>query len=214
MLDQNYKDLQTIAQEFQLSDSQIELMRTFVTLLEIWNNRLNLISKNDVGKIGGKHIYESLLYYYGFSEKNVQSVLDLGSGAGFPGIPLKIAYPNLSIVLVESRRQKALFLREALDKLKLQGLEIVCERAENLPPGNYDVVTARAVSTLSNLWKWSSHLLKVGGRLVTIKGDSCGDEITQLEAWAGNSKIKTVSDDRLPSDKKLIIITKVSVQEK
>lgn len=156
----------------------------FVDLLQRWNRRTNLISRSDGHQIITKHIADSLA----FLKLNVlhpsQNILDFGSGAGFPGLILKIVAPELQINLLDSKRMKVLFLREAIATLDLRDVNVLLLRVEELSrdPDHdlYDVVLARAVASLVTLWTGSIPLLRPGGYLLAQKGGDLHDEVSQL----------------------------------
>lgn len=115
----------------------LQLFQSYVALILAWNARGNLISRGDESRIVRRHVVESLACLpfvdrFSVTKGTPTSLLDLGSGAGFPGIPLKIVRPGLSIVLLESRRMRTLFLRKAISDLRLQGIEVWNARAEQL----------------------------------------------------------------------------------
>jgi 16S rRNA (guanine527-N7)-methyltransferase len=194
---------------------EFNLFSRYVNLVEDYTDRVNLISAGDVPRIVSKHIQESLLFLHVASLSNQIVVLDLGTGAGFPGIPMKIMNPGIRMTLVDSTRKRCLFLSEVVEELHLTGVDIVCDRVENLSlPGyydKYDVVVARAVADLSRLWKWSQPLLKWGGKLITLKGGSLEKESGKFqEIFTAEQRIKPFpKNDLFPeSDKKFVIIQK------
>jgi len=125
----------------------------YLKLLLEWNARTNLISKNDESKIIERHFFESILLTKLLSEENVRYLLDFGSGAGFPGIPVKIMLPAVSTALVESKRIKSLFLSKVIDELNLYKTEVFNLRAETLARNpvykkKFDLILSRAVYSL------------------------------------------------------------------
>ena len=170
----NKNSLLELAKDVNLSTRQVDQMTAYVELLEVWNTRTNLISRQDADRIVSRHVRESLWFCQPRVVKTARSVLDLGSGAGFPGLVMKIYLPALKMTLLDSRRMKAVFLQEAVARLGLQDTEIVCDRAENLarqaPPPEFDLITCRAVSKLEQLWAWAAPLLRTGGELAALKG--------------------------------------------
>ena len=180
---ENKKSLARLSQEFFLSDLQGGQFQCFVELLESWSSRTNLVSKNDVARLASKHISESLEIERLSLLSGKKRILDLGAGAGFPGVPLAIVNPNRLFVLLDSRRKKTLFLQEVADECSLTNIAIVCDRVENYGasfPDQYDVVVSRAVASLDVLWKWSVPILENAGCLIAIKGGDVQDEVSQL----------------------------------
>jgi 16S rRNA (guanine527-N7)-methyltransferase len=152
-----------------------------------WNRRINLISRGDESHIVTRHFLESmgLLFVTHFPEGC--RVMDLGTGAGFPGIPMKLVRPDLRLVLVESKRRKARFLREMVQTLGLHGVEVVLGRVECLGTtlGTFDFVVSRAVADMLTLARWSrGFLVSTGGKLISIKGCGVVEELGAVQAEA------------------------------
>lgn len=165
---------------------QIEQLQKYITLLLEWNQRINLISPNDEDRIAERHILESLAVLSAWPFPENTSVLDLGSGAGFPGIPLKIMRPDLTMTLLESRQKKTLFLGAAVRELLLPNCRVVNARAEDLVKTSgekFSIVIARAVADLKTLWNWSKPLLTKGGVLLAMKGGELGEELQTLKKF-------------------------------
>ena len=157
-----------------LSGVQAAQFYRYEALLRSWSERVRLVSRGDRDKIRERHFIDSLRVTP-FLPGGAISVLDLGSGAGFPGVPVKIARPEVNVVLLESARMKGLFLNHLVGKLELDGLCVLTERAEAARErveqrGRYDIVTARAVGSLPMLWRLSSGFLKRDGELFALKG--------------------------------------------
>jgi len=171
MFQENQADLAHFCQWSGVSAQQASALAQYVKLLEKWSQRTNLISLRDQRRLVRRHITDS----FAFSQIAVippgVSVLDLGSGAGFPGIPLAILREDLQITLLDSKRMRTLFLREVVEHLRLAHARVLCDRVEALDgQGSFAVVTARAVAAVEQLWEWSWPLLQPGGRLVIQKG--------------------------------------------
>lgn len=169
--------------DFRLDDYQMQQFGIYLDLILQWNQKAGLISPADEERLIKRHIVESL----GVLSTNLlqpsSQILDVGTGGGFPGIPLKIAMPSLHMTLLDSRRMKMLFLQEVLRVLSLENLHIVHERAEKVSAKlaqKFDFVVARAVTDLETLWTWSLPLLKKGGSLIAQKGGDLNAEINQL----------------------------------
>ena len=139
-----------------------------------------LIGPREVERLWERHLLNSAAVAAAIPDG--AGVLDVGSGAGLPGIPLALARPDLRVSLVEPLLRRATFLTEVRHALGLDRVEVVRSRAEDLPRGATDVVVARAVAPLPRLLGWTLPLLRPGGRLVAMKGRSAKDE---LEAAAG-----------------------------
>lgn len=183
---------------FKLESAQLESLAAYVDLIIKWNSKVRLISSSDEARIVKRHIIESLVLHSVQRIPSGAAVLDLGAGAGLPGIPLKIADPTLRMALLDSRRMKALFLEEAVRVLKLPETHVVHDRAEKIAEkfaGKFDVVVARAVSSLYNLWQWSSPVLKKGGELLAQKGGDLSKETGELLAAFPKLKIEKLEYD-------------------
>jgi len=165
------------------ASKQIEQLQKYIALLLDWNQRINLISPNDEERIAERHILESLAVLSAWPFPENASVLDLGSGGGFPGVPLKIMRPDLAMTFLESRQKKALFLNAAVQALKLSNCRAVNARAEELTKERFSIVIARAVADLKTLWKWSRPLLVSGGALLAMKGGELNDELQILKKF-------------------------------
>lgn len=160
-------------------------LQTYLRTLLEWNRRTQLISRHDEANLVNRHVYESIVPLILIQVPANAKLLDLGSGAGFPGLVLKIVRPDLRLILLESQRRRALFLRHVIQKLPLSDAEVVCARAEQVADrpeyvGRYQMVTARAVADLSRLWEWSQPLLAPGGQLVAYKGGNVTTEVERL----------------------------------
>jgi 16S rRNA (guanine527-N7)-methyltransferase len=165
----------------------IGLFEQYEELLLRWNQKMNLISKKDEARIVPRHFLESIGFAVAFHFPPDARVIDLGSGAGFPGIPLRLIRPDLKLFLIESKSKKARFLETVVRDLSLSGVEVNCARVENIRAeiDPVDVVVSRSVASLSVLLKWSRRLLKQKtGVLVTVKGKGLEEELIQLRKAA------------------------------
>ena len=193
----NFENLnRDLPEHFKLDLTQHQLFTTYLNELLLWNRRIRLVSPTDEQKLVTRHIVESLaLTENEFFPKKSGTVLDLGSGAGFPGLPIKIFKPSLKLILVDSKRMKALFLKNVVRKLNLNNIQVVGDRIENLQTthaNKCDCVIARAVSTLKKLWQWSHPLLNKNGWLLAQKGGDISDELEELRAGYPEVVIKEI----------------------
>jgi 16S rRNA (guanine527-N7)-methyltransferase len=150
----------------------VEKTLIFLGELDKWSARISLISKGDQGHILERHFVESLQYLKGIKDTN--QLIDIGSGAGFPGIPLKICFPEIKMVFVESQRKRAGFLESALRTMNLQNYEVVNERAEELNAKKeyqqaFDVATFRSVASLDECLGLGAPFLKNEGKILIKK---------------------------------------------
>ena len=146
-----------------------------------------------------------------------QTVADIGSGAGLPGIVLAACRPDLSVVLVEPLLRRATFLSEVVDQLGLTGVEVRRARAEELTGLGADAVTARAVAPLDRLAGWALPMLRPGGRLLALKGERAAEELadagTALEqAGAAHAEVVDVGDEALSTAARVVVVTRRLVE--
>jgi len=175
-----------------LSRSQLSALDLYERELSDWNTRFNLTAIRDPQEIHIKHFLDSLTCLLALRESNVGRLIDIGTGAGFPGIPLKIIYPQMQLTLVESVGKKAEFCRHVVNILDLKAVEVIQERAEILgqDPSHreqYDWAVARAVAILPVLAEYLLPLVRVGGRMLAMKGDS-----GPVEAHAAERALKVL----------------------
>ncbi len=164
-----------------LSPSQVNALSLYERELADWNARFNLTAIRDPKEIHIKHFLDSLTCTMAISEGNVGRLIDVGTGAGFPGIPLKIIYPKMQLTLVDSVGKKTEFCRHVVKILDLRTVEVVQERAENLGHNSayregYDWAVARAVAILPVLAEYLLPLVRVGGSMLAMKGESAPAE--------------------------------------
>ncbi|MBT5472433.1 MAG: 16S rRNA (guanine(527)-N(7))-methyltransferase RsmG [Nitrospina sp.] len=148
---------------------QIELqIQSYLDLLVKWNQKINLTSEKLPQDILSRHVFDSLQYVRVLSVTD--RLMDIGSGAGFPGIPIKIVYPRTTAVLVESQRKRCSFLEAAAHKLNLENTTVINERAENISiPSKIDTVIFRAVSDIKSCLSLAVRFLRIDGRVVLKK---------------------------------------------
>lgn len=184
--------MQKLTQEFQtltglqLKPAQIRAMNLYSQELEQWNQRYSLTAIQDPEKVRVKHFLDSLSAYLALRGTALERVIDVGTGAGFPGLPLKILCPQIQLTLVESVGKKAEFCQHIVDRLELEGVEVIQERAETVGQSSshrerYDWALARAVAVLPVLLEYLLPLVRVGGRVLAMKGESALAEAHQAE---------------------------------
>ena len=168
---------------FELSDKQINQLDTFYEMLIEKNKVMNLTAITEFDEVLVKHFADSLSICTIIPD-DVKSVCDLGTGAGFPGIPMAIAYPDLQFTLIDSLNKRIKFLQEVVDALGLTNVTLVHARAEEagrnkLYREQYDLVVSRAVANISTLSEYCLPLVKVGGYFISFKSGDIEDEIKQ-----------------------------------
>ncbi|MEO6264963.1 MAG: 16S rRNA (guanine(527)-N(7))-methyltransferase RsmG [Luteimonas sp.] len=179
----------------------------YLALLDRWNRTYNLTAIRDPRAMVGKHLLDSLAMHPFVASG---TLADLGSGAGFPGIPLALAQPGLRITLVESNGKKARFLREAVRTLQLGNARVAEARIEALDePGAYDAITARALATLPLIVALGGHLLKPGGRLLAMKGARPDAEIAALPPGWQVASVHPLTVPGLAAERHLVVVGRV-----
>ena len=177
-----------------LTSKQLEQLDKYYHLLVSWNEKINLTSIIEEKDVYLKHFYDSLTLSKVIDLNKPLTLCDIGTGAGFPGIVLKIVFPTLSITLVDSLLKRINFLNTVINELKLTNIKAIHTRAEDFAKTNknsFDIVTSRAVSSLSNLLVYSMPLLKKDGVFLPRKAN-CEEEIEEIN----NKKIKITRIER------------------
>jgi 16S rRNA (guanine527-N7)-methyltransferase len=163
-----------------LAPAQVDALGTLLDELADWNTRMNLTAIKDPAEAVDKHLLDSLAL---LPHLRGLAVADVGSGAGFPGLPLAIADPDRRFVLIESTGKKARFLSHMVARLDLPNVEVVAQRAESYRPRRpFDCVVARALGPLAEFVRVAGHLAGRGGRLLAMKGKVPEAEIQGLPA--------------------------------
>ena len=165
-------------------DNQVHKIREYIALLLQWNRSLNLTSITTAIDVVGRHFGESM-YIGKILPVDKCRLVDIGTGAGFPGLALKIAYPSLKVDLVESNKKKSVFLAEVIRSLELEDVDIYANRYEEMRPEAFsaDVITCRAVGNFKGVLRWSSDALSDGGHLVLWVGAEDSTQIMQIAGW-------------------------------
>lgn len=171
----------------QLTQEQLAAFERYKAELIEWNSRFNLTAIRDEVGIEIKHFLDSLTCILAFDPSNPpRSLIDIGTGAGFPGIPLKIIYPHLRLTLVESIQKKAGFCQHIVEAIDLRQVTVLAERAEEVGQEpkhreSYDVATARAVAPMPTLVEYLLPLVHIGGMVIMQKGENAPAETQQCE---------------------------------
>jgi 16S rRNA (guanine527-N7)-methyltransferase len=189
-----------------------------------WNKKFNLTAIRDTESIRTKHFLDSYSCVLAWEATPPHRLVDIGTGAGFPGIPLKIIYPNTQVTLVESVGKKAMFCQHIIRVLGLEGIEVIQSRAEDFGQKpehreSYDWAVARAVANLNILSEYLLPLLKVGGHMLAQKGESAPAEAQAAEKAMKllGGKLKQLIPVRLPGipdDRYLVVVDKVAATPK
>lgn len=200
-----------------LSDENYARFSRYADLLVEWNEKINLTAITDPAGITEKHFLDSVLPYEWVDTPNGASVIDVGTGAGFPGIPLKIMRDDIRLTLLDSLNKRINFLNTVCSDIGVTA-ECIHGRAEDMGTSQlrekFDVATARAVARLSVLCEYCLPLVKVGGVFVALKGSSGIDEIKDAENAIKKlgGKLETVKEYCLPcgDGRTLVVVKKVA----
>ena len=188
---------------------QLQQLEKFYRLLIEWNQKINLTRITEKEDVYLKHFYDSLTIVKEIDLSKVDTLCDVGTGAGFPGIVLKIFYPNLKITLIDSLLKRVNYLNEIIKELKLKDIKAIHTRGEEYHE-TFDVVTARAVANIEKLLKYTMHLVNKNGKLIAMKGN-IEEELTDDVRKKINKKYKISKINKilLPkenSNRSLIVI--------
>lgn len=191
--------------EIKLSDNQKKQFLDYYLLLIEYNKKVNLTSITEEIEVYMKHFYDSLTMIRVLNLNHVKTICDMGAGAGFPSIPLKIIYPHLDITIIDSLGKRINFLKELLEELKINDVKLVYDRIENYAKdhhNSFDVVTARALGSLPLILELGIPMVKEKHMFVAFKGSNYQDEIDQsLHALQVlKSEIVSVKTCELPMD--------------
>lgn len=157
-----------------INDKQLKQLEDYYNLLIEWNNKINLTAITEKDQVYLKHFYDSLTITKIINLNEIDSLCDIGTGAGFPGMVIKILFPNINVILVDSLNKRIEFLKIVKERLKLNKLEIYHDRAEEFAHNNiekFDVVTARAVANLSTLLEYSIPMVKINKYFIPLKSN-------------------------------------------
>ena len=203
--------------DIKFTEEQLNQFYKYMNLLLEWNEKINLTAITDPNEVILKHFIDSLTINKYIKENS--TLADVGTGAGFPGIPLKILRPDLKITLVDSLNKRINFLNEVINKLNLVNIETVHSRIEDFGKDkkyreSFDFVTARAVANLAVLSEYLLPIAQVGGQCVCMKGSSVEEELSNgknaIKVLGG--KIKNIDEFVLPDSdmsRNVIIIDKI-----
>jgi 16S rRNA (guanine527-N7)-methyltransferase len=160
-----------------ITEEQLNKLNKFYKLLIEWNEKINLTRITEENEVYLKHFYDSLTIKKVIDLNEVNTLCDVGTGAGFPGIVLKIMYPHLKITLVDSLQKRVNYLNTIIKDLELENIHAIHSRGEDFKE-KFDVVTARAVANIEKLVTYTMHLVNKDGQLVAMKGN-IEEELTQ-----------------------------------
>lgn len=218
-MDSLIQDLKTLF-NVHLTARQVIALATYEKELLEWNQKFNLTAIRDVESIRTKHFLDSYSCVQAWKAQPPQRLVDVGTGAGFPGLPLKIIYPAMHVTLVESVGKKVSFCQHIINTLGLEGIEVIHSRAEDIGQNSahrekYDCAVARAVANLNILSEYLLPLVKLGGIMLAQKGESGPAEAQSAEKAMKilGGKLKQLIPVNLPGvvdDRYLVLVDKVA----
>ena len=201
----------------EFSNIQIEKFYKYMNLLIEWNEKINLTAITEPKEIIIKHFIDSLTVLKDIKGKN--TLVDVGTGAGFPGIPLKIMDEEIKITLLDSLNKRINFLNEVINQLDLKNVETIHSRVEDAGKNKkyrerFDIATARAVANLATLSEYMLPLVKVGGKSICMKGSEVSEELKNSKKAISilGGEIESIDNFKLPKSdmmRNIVIIKKV-----
>ncbi len=171
----------------ELTNSQLNAFETYYDMLIDRNKVMNLTAITEFDEVMDKHFLDSVYLFRSIKLEADYKLIDIGTGAGFPGIPLKIVFPELKITLLDSLNKRVGFLNDVIDELNLNDIEAIHGRAEDIARdktyrASYDIAVSRAVANLSTLSEYCLPFVKIGGKFVSYKSGDCADEVDNAKA--------------------------------
>lgn len=171
----------------ELTDLQLNAFETYYDMLIDRNKVMNLTAITEFDEVMDKHFLDSIYLFRSIKLEADYKLIDIGTGAGFPGIPLKIVFPELKITLLDSLNKRVGFLNDVIDELNLNDIEAIHGRAEDIARdkayrASYDIAVSRAVANLSTLSEYCLPFVKIGGKFVSYKSGDCADEVDNAKA--------------------------------
>ena len=205
----------------ELTEEQLEKFYLYMNILLEWNEKINLTAITNEEEIILKHFVDSLTINKYIEDS--KSLIDVGTGAGFPGIPMKILRQDLKITLLDSLNKRINFLNEVIEKLELKNIECIHGRAEEFGKNKnyrekYDISTSRAVANMSTLSEYLIPFVKIGGKVLAMKGDKAEEELEEAKKAIKllGGKVENIDNFYLPNSdikRSIIIIKKIEKTE-
>lgn len=217
------ENLKTI--DVEISEKQLEQFNSYFEILVDWNKVMNLTGITEYDEVLLKHFVDSLCFNPNKLIKSDKiSLIDVGTGAGFPGLPIKIAYENVDVVLLDSLNKRIKFLDEVITKLGLKNIKTIHSRAEDGGRNKdlrekFDIAISRAVANLSSLAEYNLPYVKVGGYFVAMKSGEIDEEAANAKKAISllGGEIEKIEKFQLPNsdiDRSLVIVKKIKATSK
>ena len=192
----------------ELSSEKLEIFEKIFEIYFEINKKINLISRKDFENFYLHHIIHSLsITKFDLIKKNNTKIIDLGTGGGFPGIPLAIYFNKNNFILVDSIKKKINAVNNIVEKINLKNTNCINDRVENLNE-NADVIISRSVSSVDNIIEWTKSSLKTNGKLILLKGGNVNKELKNIRSRFTIYKLDDIYSDNYFTDKKIIEIHK------
>lgn len=217
----NVEQFQGMLEEkgIQLNSLQLDMFERYFQILVEWNEKMNLTAITEKEEVYLKHFYDSVSAAFFIDFKGEMKICDVGAGAGFPSIPLKICFPNLSITIVDSLQKRIRFLEHLSNELNLKDTYFYHDRAETFAKRvefreQFDVVTARAVARMSVLSELCLPLVKKGGQFIAMKAANAEDELKAAHKAIHQlgGELASIHSFELPieeSERNIVVLNKV-----
>jgi len=193
---------------------QLEQLYQLGPLYKEWNEKINVVSRKDIGSLYEKHVLHSLSIAAAFEFQDGSEIVDLGTGGGFPGVPLAIYFPKVNFLLVDSIAKKLKVVESAVENLGLKNVTCQHCRIEDITNRKFDFVVSRAVSPLGELWRWSKPILRSGGNnnnpngLICLKGGDLAAEINESRLKPRIIEISSIFQEEYYTNKYILFIPK------
>lgn len=206
-------------QGLNLNERQLDQFETYYRLLVEWNEKMNLTAITDREQVYLKHFYDSLTLSFHVPMRDVETMADIGAGAGFPSVPVKIAYPHLSLTIIDSLNKRITFLQHLASALGLEQLTCIHGRAEEAGRNpklrdRFELVSARAVARLNVLNELCLPFVRQGGAFAAMKGSQSAEELEEAKTSIRllNAKLEKVFTFELPvehSERNIVVLRKI-----
>lgn len=196
------------------TEEQLRQLKLLEPLYKEWNEKINVISRKDIDSLYEKHVLHSLSIAAAFEFTDDMEIIDLGTGGGFPGIPLALFYPEVKFHLVDSIAKKLKVVEAVAESIGLKNVTTQHSRIEDIKNRKFDFVVSRAVAPLKDLWRWSKPLLKIKNKtefspgLICLKGGDLTTEIQESGARPKTMEITSIFPEEFFKEKYLLYLTR------